>query len=314
VDVKAVCIQALYDAAAQNEAPAKEARNASFLVRPPGFEPGSLAWKTYDELGIDRDYLLANLDGLRAWLLGGEGKSPKTVEGILCHLRIALRDAPQRVTREWLVSHLQNLRGNYRNNRLKAFRAVDRWLGTKISYGLKFSVVGENAPPDVRDEDVRALIEGLDGEFKLYAATLAVSGLRPGEALLLTPNAIRWNLRAVILGKFTRSKRTGATFLTPEVADALRALGKRPDEPFFSYYPRSYSRAFSRVNDIRPKDLRVWFAAKCLENGVPETYVDIFQGRATKSVLKRHYTPRGLGTLQRYYRRVEPALRAVVQL
>ena len=53
IDVKAVCIQALYNAVARNEALEKEAQNGVWLVRPPGFEPGSSAWQA-DVLGQAR--------------------------------------------------------------------------------------------------------------------------------------------------------------------------------------------------------------------------------------------------------------------
>ena len=39
---------------------------------------------------------------------------------------------------------------------------------------------------------------------------------------------------------------------------------------------------------ITPQVLRVWFATEMGELGVPDRYVDVFQGRAPRSVLAKH--------------------------
>lgn len=54
---------------------------------------------------------------------------------------------------------------------------------------------------------------------------------------------------------------------------------------------------------IRPQILRAWFASEMGELGVPDRYVDIFQGRAPRSVLAKHYTGNGLERLKRIYNR-----------
>lgn len=37
------------------------------------------------------------------------------------------------------------------------------------------------------------------------------------------------------------------------------------------------------------------------EFGVPDRFVDVFEGRAPRSVLAKHYTGKGLETLKRIY-------------
>jgi intergrase/recombinase len=37
------------------------------------------------------------------------------------------------------------------------------------------------------------------------------------------------------------------------------------------------------------------------ELGVPDRFVDVFQGRAPRSVLAKHYTSKGIATLKRIY-------------
>ena len=52
---------------------------------------------------------------------------------------------------------------------------------------------------------------------------------------------------------------------------------------------------------INSKILRKWFSTEMGELGVPDRFVDIFQGRAPRSLLARHYTGTGLERLKRIY-------------
>ncbi|RLI67335.1 MAG: hypothetical protein DRP02_14615 [Candidatus Gerdarchaeota archaeon] len=52
---------------------------------------------------------------------------------------------------------------------------------------------------------------------------------------------------------------------------------------------------------ITPQVLRKWHSTMLGELMVPDRYVDIFQGRAPKNVLAKHYTGKGLERLKRIY-------------
>ena len=52
---------------------------------------------------------------------------------------------------------------------------------------------------------------------------------------------------------------------------------------------------------ITPQVLRKWHSTELGELMVPDRFVDVFQGRAPKSVLAKHYTGKGLERLQRIY-------------
>ena len=52
---------------------------------------------------------------------------------------------------------------------------------------------------------------------------------------------------------------------------------------------------------ITPQILRKWNATELAELGVPDRYVDIFQGRAPKTVLAKFYTGKDLIRLKRIY-------------
>jgi intergrase/recombinase len=52
---------------------------------------------------------------------------------------------------------------------------------------------------------------------------------------------------------------------------------------------------------ITSKVLRAWFSTEMGELGVTYRFVDIFQGRAPRTVLAKHYTGKGLQRLRRIY-------------
>jgi len=47
--------------------------------------------------------------------------------------------------------------------------------------------------------------------------------------------------------------------------------------------------------------LRLWHSSELGELGVPDRFVDIFQGMAPRSVISKHYTGREFNQLKRIY-------------
>jgi len=52
---------------------------------------------------------------------------------------------------------------------------------------------------------------------------------------------------------------------------------------------------------ITAQVLRLWFSTEMGELGIPDRYVDVFQGRALRTVIAKHYTGKGLERLKRIY-------------
>jgi intergrase/recombinase len=52
---------------------------------------------------------------------------------------------------------------------------------------------------------------------------------------------------------------------------------------------------------ITPQILRKWHSTELGELGIPDRYVDIFQGRAPKTVIAKFYTGKELERLKRIY-------------
>ena len=55
---------------------------------------------------------------------------------------------------------------------------------------------------------------------------------------------------------------------------------------------------------ISPQILRVWFSNELGEQLVPDRFVDIFEGRAPRSVLAKNYTVRGIQQLKNIYDKI----------
>jgi intergrase/recombinase len=54
---------------------------------------------------------------------------------------------------------------------------------------------------------------------------------------------------------------------------------------------------------LKPKDLRDFFSQEMGKAFVPDRYIDVFQGRAPKNVLAKHYNPHGIEMLKKIYDR-----------
>lgn len=107
----------------------------------------------------------------------------------------------------------------------------------------------------------------------------------------------------------TRTKRAGVTFYNEECESYLKKyLASRSDENprLFRIGHRQFLEIWKKASEaaecrIRPQVLRKWHSTMLGERLVPDRFVDVFQGRAPRSVLAKHYTGRGLERLGRIY-------------
>ena len=151
-----------------------------------------------------------------------------------------------------------------------------------------------------------ALTDDRERSIYLFYAT---SGLRHGEALELTKDDVDLQLRCIKSKHDTRTKKAGVTFYNQECETYLqRYLDSRKDykDRVFVIGTRAFIRIWNKASKatgfrITPQVLRVWHSTEMGELGVPDRYVDIFQGRAPKSVLAKFYTGKDLLRLKRIY-------------
>jgi integrase len=154
----------------------------------------------------------------------------------------------------------------------------------------------------------KALNDSKERAIYLFTAT---TGLRKCEILGTLKEQVDLETRAVIPNHFTRKKRSGITFYSAETEPFLTIYLKNRKDINPKLFPisdrqwRKIWRTASKAakTKITPQILRVWFATELGEKLIPDRFVDIFQGRAPRSVLAKHYTGKGLKRLKRIYQK-----------
>lgn len=135
-----------------------------------------------------------------------------------------------------------------------------------------------------------------DLDSKAIYLFTATTGLRKVEILSLLKENIDFEMRAVRPNHFTRKKRSGVTFYNQEAERWLLGyLGSREDSDpeLFIISDRQWRKMWKRASEaagtrMTAQVLRLWFSTEMGELGVPDRYVDVFQGRAPRSVIARH--------------------------
>jgi len=220
---------------------------------------------------------------------------------------------PQAVA-NYLAGYLNKTPKTY-NNQLDGLRALlGRYCGREdLVAGYKRAYVPASSSEELSDKQVRAGFYGLtsDEERGLYLL-LATAGLRKREALDLRRSDVTPELRCIRAEHDTRTKKAGVTFYNPECerylalilanAEADARLFRLSDSAFRKLWDKASARAGTRIT---AQQLRIWHSSKLGELMVPDRYVDIFQGRAPRSVLAKHYTGKALLRLKHIYDHAE---------
>jgi len=125
----------------------------------------------------------------------------------------------------------------------------------------------------------------------------------------LTRDDVDFDTRCVKAKHDTRTKRAGVTFYNSECEEYLRKyldLRKDDNNRLFRVGYRQFLQIWKKASKvaafkITPQVLRKWHSTMLGELMVPDRFVDVFQGRAPRNVLARHYTGNGLERLKRIY-------------
>jgi integrase len=164
---------------------------------------------------------------------------------------------------------------------------------------------------EIEPEKVRAFIEAIDNSaVKTVALLLATSGLRKNEVLSLRKGDIDKSIRSII--PFCHSgetKHSGISFYNEEAESSLAQYEKTCEgkkNKLFAIGHETFLRAWNRARQktsisLKPKDLRDFFSQEMGKALISDRYIDIFQGRAPKNVLAKHYTPQGIRMLREIY-------------
>lgn len=167
---------------------------------------------------------------------------------------------------------------------------------------------------EIELENVKRFIEAIDDPtVKCIALFLATSGLRKGEILDLKKCDIDRRLRCIIPNSHSgKTKHSGISFYNEEAESCLEKCEKsknpwqRKSERVFPIGKERFFYTWKRAREtsgvqLKPKDMRDFFSQEMGKAFVPDRYIDVFQGRAPKNVLAKHYNPHGIEMLRRIY-------------
>jgi integrase/recombinase XerD len=204
---------------------------------------------------------------------------------------------------------------NYVSNIISSFKAYFRdykelpWMD-----GYKHPSSPLKLKPEIKKEDVRNFIEAIDDlGVNCVALFLASSGLRRGEVLSLKESDVDRQNRSLIPSCHSgQTKHSGITFYSQESEKCLLDYEQKQtqkEKESDRLLPVRYERffyAWKRARKksgiyLKPKDLRDFFSQEMGKAFVPDRYIDIFQGRAPKNVLAKHYNPHGIKMLKEIY-------------
>jgi integrase len=214
--------------------------------------------------------------------------------------------------RQFLEPYLHKAPKTY-NNIIDGLRAfIERYLQKQeLIDGFKHTHVSDNFDRQLpTKEQLKKGFEALetDKERAIYLFYVT-TGLRRSEALNLNKTDVDLETRCAKSKHDTRTKRAGVSFYNSECETYLKNyLNSRKDDNnrlFRIGYRESLQiwKKASRAAEfkITPQVLRKWNSTELGEQMVPDRFVDVFQGRAPRSVLAKHYTGKGLERLKRIY-------------
>jgi len=213
---------------------------------------------------------------------------------------------------DYLKGYLDKAPKTYNQQLTSLRRFIRDFLGAgSLIASFKMAPVDEpKESTDITKDQVRkgfkAQPDTLSKAIYLFTAT---TGLRKGEILSLLKENVDFKTRTVRPKHFTRKKRSGITFYNKETEKWLKKyLNERKDDDprLFVISDRKWKKVWKRATEaagvkITSQVLRLWFSTEMGELGVPDRYVDVFQGRAPRSVIAKHYTGKGLHRLKRIY-------------
>lgn len=200
-------------------------------------------------------------------------------------------------------------------NYLKALRCFIRdYLGRPdLIVGFKQPHVPIEIPGVIPDKkQLKKAFEALpDVRAKAIFLFIASTGLRKCEVLRLKREDVDWDLRCVKARFESRTKKMGIAFFNEEAEEWLKKYltTRKDDKPKLFRIGTENFKAIWKIASkaagvkITPHVLRKWHATTLIEAGVPGEIVDIFQGRAPRSILARHYLRPKLKELKAIYDR-----------
>ena len=277
-----------------------------------GFEPATRS------LIVEKKRLKRDLEDFKLFCFAKKNLSVETAKHYVRRVRAFLKNRSKVTERDiqlYIYEAKQKYVPDYVSNIISAFKAYFRdYKGLKWMDGYKHPSGPLKIKEEIEPEKVKRFIEAIDDVgVKCFALFLATSGLRKSEVWNLRKSDVDRSLRAIIPNCHSgKTKRSGISFYNEEAEKALLEFEKSMN-PWQSksekLLPISKMRlycAWKRAKEksgihLRPKDLRDFFSQEMGKALIPDRFIDIFQGRAPKNVLAKHYTPQGIRFLKEIY-------------
>jgi len=276
--------------------------------RPPRCQRGSKVG--LDELESFKDFLKVNRRLENSTI-------KETLQDVKRFLKMSKFVVSYENVKSYLATYIEKAPKTYNSQITSLRRFVRDFLGLpKLVMSFKMAPVDECQWYDglPSKEQIRKGFFSLKSvRSKAIYLFTATTGLRKGEIFGLLKSQIDLETHAVIPKHFTRKKRSGITFYNEETAEWLeKYLTEREDDSdkLFMISDRQWRKIWltaSEMADVKitSKVLRAWFSTELGELGIPDRFVDVFQGRAPRSVLAKHYTGKGLERLKRIYKKAD---------
>jgi integrase len=274
-----------------------------------GFEPATTP------LRIDAELLNEDLESFRLFAMAKLNLTKLTASQYICKVRKFL-DGRTAITDRDVQLYIQAKKEtcvpDYVSNVISAFKAYFRdYKGLKFMDSYKHPATPLRMKAEIEPKTIKTFIEAIDNlAVKCSALLLVTSGLRKNEVLGLKKDDIDRKNRYIIPNCHNgETKHSGISFYNSEaeacLAEYERTFSSEKDKLFVighETFLRAWNKAREKTGlNLKPKDLRDFFSQEFGKALIPDRYVDIFQGRAPKGVLAKHYTPQGIRLLRRIY-------------
>jgi integrase len=274
-----------------------------------GFEPATTVSFS------DNRQILKDLEDFRLFAKAKLSFSQGTVYHYMSKLRTFLRDRKTITDKDiqcYIEKKKQECCLDYVSNIISAFKAYFRdYKGLSFMNGYKHPSSPLKMKEEIEPENVKRFILAIDNPMvKCIALLLASSGLRKNEVLSLRKQDIDRELRCIVPNCHSgETKHSGLSFYNDEAEACLREYERTVSgktEKLFAIGHETFLRAWSRARSksglgLKPKDLRDFFSQEMGKAFVPDRYIDIFQGRAPRGILAKHYNPHGIRMLREIY-------------
>jgi integrase len=274
-----------------------------------GFEPATTRFT------VDQERLNEDLENFRLFVVAKLNLAKLTASQYICKVRQFLENRAfftDRDVQTYIQAKKETCVGDYVSNIISAFKAYFRdYKGLKFMDNYRHPSTPFRMKDEIEPQKVRAFIEAIDNVIvKCAAIFLASSGLRKNEVLELRKCDLNRELRCIIPNCHSgETKHSGISFYNEEAETCLEELEhlKRSEtDKLFVIGHEPFLKAWNKAREksgiyLRPKDLRDYFSQEMGKAFVPDRYIDIFQGRAPKNILAKHYTPQGIRLLRTIY-------------